>query len=291
MDAHSLLVIYFDWTRRFVPPVLWAVHRSQALNNNSYLTDPNYQSAFDHIVAALHVGGDIGPHLSRGIMIGYESPTRLAHEAAQSTTSAMKAKKVKTKTRRDLDLMLNDWGLHHLHLSVNKEKDGWVTRTGPVLFAVFKPNQAYLIDIRPHGSWYHEDLIRIIVEEWPDAGIVGELKGISVPGMSTVQRKEHREDYRVTAIVIDGRTYVPLISLMSSGHSEQSLDTADAIFRIMKPVEQQLRTSPTRINEILVSRGLTPPQDLDIHFAFFPEGGFGIVERKTGEQFSFPLPE
>lgn len=288
MAAHALLVFYFDWTRRFVTPTPRRVHRSAALDANSDATAPLYKPALDHIIASLEAGTDIGPHLSKGIMTGYESPTRLAQSAPQSS-SASATGRSKRETRRDLDLLLNDWGIHHLHLSTQMEPGGWVTRTGPVLFVPFKPQDAYLIDIAPHGSWYDEDFIRIIVSEWPDADIVREASRITVPTLSTEQRKGLRDHYFVTPVVIDGRTYFPAVTLMTSGHSEENVDATDAVFRVMKPIEAQLRASPGYIAEMLTAREVTPPSGPDVHFEFFPDGGCGIVERKTGTRFPFPL--
>ena len=39
--------------------------------------------------------------------------------------------------RPDLDLLLNNWGVHHLHISSIVEPDGFVKRDGPLLFVSF----------------------------------------------------------------------------------------------------------------------------------------------------------
>ncbi len=278
----------FCFTKLYQPKVATpGCHRSAAFDANPDATNPLYKPALDHIIASLEAGGDIGPHLSKGIMTGYESPTRLPQSPVQS--NAHESGRKKRKTRRDLDLLLNDWSIYHLHLSTEAMKGGWIKRTDLLLFAVIKPQDAYLIDIAPHGSWYEENFIRIIASTWPDAGIVGELRGFTVPTLSTEQREEHRENYRVAGIPVDGKLYSPMVSLMASGHSEQSVDDADAVFGAMKPVEAHLRDAPERIVEMLTARGVVPPSEPDIHFEFFLEGGYGVVERKTGTRFPLPL--
>ena len=83
------------------------------------------------------------------------------------------------KTRRDLDLLIADWGIHHLHLS--PERDG--RRTGDLLFAVFRPDDAYLLQILPHGNWAELSLLETIVRNWPDGALInGALRGgLSLP--------------------------------------------------------------------------------------------------------------
>lgn len=49
-------------------------------------------------------------------------------------------------------LTLYDWGIHHLYLGETFSAPGYVKRTGPVLFAVFRKNDVYFIDIIDHLS-------------------------------------------------------------------------------------------------------------------------------------------
>jgi hypothetical protein len=45
--------------------------------------------------------------------------------------------------------MLNDWGIHHLHLGTKISKNtGFVERTGPLLFVKFEKNVAYFIGVK-----------------------------------------------------------------------------------------------------------------------------------------------
>jgi hypothetical protein len=67
------------------------------------------------------------------------------------------------------DMLLNDWGIHHLHLGTKVEDDGFVERTGPVLFARFTPDTAYMIAVLKHGSWSCQDFVRVLHRNWPDS--------------------------------------------------------------------------------------------------------------------------
>lgn len=67
-----------------------------------------------------------------------------------------------------LDGLLYDWGIHHLHLGLKLETTGFVERTGPVLFAVFRPNDVYFVDVRDHEGWSDKELLEIINRNWPE---------------------------------------------------------------------------------------------------------------------------
>jgi hypothetical protein len=74
--------------------------------------------------------------------------------------------------------MLNDWGVHHLHISTQSEPNGFVKRDGPLLFAVCKPQVAYLIDLMKHGDWTRVHVLEMLATEWSDEGVIYEVNGI-----------------------------------------------------------------------------------------------------------------
>jgi hypothetical protein len=75
---------------------------------------------------------------------------------------------------------MSDWGLHRVHLTTNVEKDGFVERTGDLLFCAFTEEDAYLIGIYPHGSWALRELVEILVREWPENAAVN----VSISGFT-----------------------------------------------------------------------------------------------------------
>ena len=68
--------------------------------------------------------------------------------------------------------MLYEWDVHHLHISSTIKSDGFVQRANPLLYAVFKPNDAYLIDILDHQSWTVDDVFEVMIDNWPDNNLV-----------------------------------------------------------------------------------------------------------------------
>lgn len=73
----------------------------------------------------------------------------------------------------DHDYLLNDWGMHHLHLNDKKNTtvDYFNQRSDLLLFAHVEIDKVYFIDIRPHNESYvfaQRDLLRSVRDNWPD---------------------------------------------------------------------------------------------------------------------------
>ncbi len=271
-DAHDLFMIYINWTSRQVAPRPRLVHLSYVLKSNPLFFAAEYRPALDEIVSKLRRGEDITPNLSRGIKTAYESQK--------------KAKRLPLRKRRDLDLLLNDWGVHHLHLSTEIELDGFVKRTGPLLFAIFRPNDAYLIDLVDHGGWTREQVIRTIANEWPEAGIVYQLNG--VVGLSCVVSDADRIRLRNAGIncfcEFDGKVFAPAGGLTAAGTSVRSIVLVDTIFDFLDQLSDKLECKQSFLSKLMEMRGLTLPESPDLHFIFFPDGSYGVVETQTGFQ-------
>jgi hypothetical protein len=84
------------------------------------------------------------------------------------------------------DLMFYDWGIFHFHLGTNPhpKRQGFVERTGDLLFAIAHSQTArmYLIDIHPHeGGFTNQDLLRILEENWPEILDPYTTRGVGLP--------------------------------------------------------------------------------------------------------------
>ena len=74
------------------------------------------------------------------------------------------------------DLLLNDWGIHHLHLGTKVCADGFVNRTGQLLYVCFSDTidfygsgdiGAYFIGVMDHHTFTAQALIQILYDNWP----------------------------------------------------------------------------------------------------------------------------
>lgn len=202
MQLHRLLLTYGNWRSRYVHAHPRTAHLSSKLQASAELIE--YKAAVDSIVAAINSGDDLTPHLSRGIKTAYvpeaERDKRLHRQG-------------------DLDLLISDWGLHHLHLTTEMESDGFVKRTGDLLFAAFSDDGAYLIGIYPHGSWALKELIEILMREWPGNPVVmPSMSGVTLA--RPVSEKEHLELRKggvATSVEVDGTVVMPALGMTTAG--------------------------------------------------------------------------
>lgn len=198
----DLLIAYGNWRSRWVPAHPRAVHWSSKLRSS--LHTASHQVALNAISAAAQAGDDLTPYLSRSINNAY---------VPQAKRSA------RLDHRSDLDLLMSDWGLHHLHLSTKLCSNGLMERTGDLLFAAFTHDDAYLIGIFPHGSWTQKELIEVLVREWPNDSVVATLKG-GLTLASHVNEHDHQElrNAGVTTLMeVDGTIVMPGQGMTTAG--------------------------------------------------------------------------
>lgn len=131
-DHEKIKIKYFNFTKRLVPSI-----PRQVLKSNVFTCPPELQSGLQLLENKITSGDNLFPNLSKQIInLDYN------------------------------DSLLNDWGIHHLHLGASIESDGFIQRTGPVLFARFDNTKAYFINVMPHGSWTNQQIIKVLHNNW-----------------------------------------------------------------------------------------------------------------------------
>lgn len=131
-SPEAVVHTFLNLTKRLVRPIPRTVLRAQTFSCSAELA-----AGLVEVERKITAGEDLSPHLSRQL----RSPSFN-------------------------DALLNDWGIHHVHLGTTVDSDGFVTRTGPVLFARFDDTNAYLIDVLPHGSWSLQRLVKELHDNW-----------------------------------------------------------------------------------------------------------------------------
>ena len=114
------------------------------------------------------------------------------------------------------DGLLWDFGMHHLHLSMEVTESGFVERSDYLLFVIVTDETAYFVDVRPHRDpkglvWVRQNLLKIMQSNWPELIEPNVLKGI-LPGtpVSDEERKALRKSNMVCGMEMDGAVAVPL---------------------------------------------------------------------------------
>lgn len=143
-ENEKIVYVYLNLLKRLVSPEPRVIKKS-----NIFECPKEYIEALTEIENVITKGGDLTPYLSRLLR------------------------------KQDYnDPLLNHWEIHHVHLSTNIENDGFVTRTGPLLYVRFDNENAYFINIYPHGSWCLQDMVATIHKNWPESIEQYLLKGI-----------------------------------------------------------------------------------------------------------------
>jgi len=116
--------------------------------------------------------------------------------------------------RRDRDLLLASWGIHHLHLSAEPFRNGFNRRTGDLLFVAFRERDAYILGVfqhLEHENWAAEEIFAVMARNWPHAGLVSASR--STIGLSQEYSDEARLKLREAglniSLLVDGKVYSP----------------------------------------------------------------------------------
>lgn len=132
-SPEKIKIKFFNFKKRLVPPILRNI-----LKSKEFSCPADLEVGLKIVEKKIVKGENLFPHLSRQL-------TNLDYN----------------------DSLLNDWGIYHLHLGTVLENDGFIKRTGPVLFARFDNQNAYLINVMTHGSWTKQEMIRVLHDNWP----------------------------------------------------------------------------------------------------------------------------
>lgn len=224
----DLLLVYGNWRSRFI----WArprrVHLSEDLNSGTGKVK-EHGTALAGIVQSIQNGAGLTNYLSRGVKTAYV-PT-------------VDRRGANLARRRDLDLLIADWRIHHLHLGQSVEFDGFVARTDDLLFAHFADEDAYLIGIYPHGSWALKELLEVLVRDFAGAGLLAKMRGFGLTSQPTEQ--EHlqlRKSGVLQPVEIDGALYFALGGITTAGTPGHVTQRVDRIMRLLHDLRKSLET-------------------------------------------------
>jgi hypothetical protein len=183
--------------------------------------------------------------------------------------------------RPDLDLMLNDWGVHHLHFSSTVEADGFVKRDGPLLFVSFMPHAAYLIDIMTHRDFVRDHVLEILASEWPNEGVIHEIKNAPLGSPITEsQRANLRGNHYNAAFSFGGNVFTPRGLMMADGTTMTAWLFSLNVRNKIAKFEKALTANPRCLLSDFERSGLAFPDRPEFEFAI-REDGPGIMETKT----------
>lgn len=210
----KVLRTYLNWSERQVPPTPRAVEYAPSFVSTAKYNE--HREVLAIIEKKIRVGESISAYLSR-----------------------------KNEKLREKDRLLGEWGFHHLHLSRTPTAPGTAGRTDDLLFVAFTPHRAAIIGIWPHKQWTRKVIAKTFIRAWPENGLFHRSK--TIVGLERrVSAEDHASlrDAGITIILwIDGSAWLPP-SLMTSGHSMRSIETAMAIERRIASVRKSVAKQP-----------------------------------------------
>jgi len=161
------------------------------------------------------------------------------------------------------DQLLNDWGIHHLHLgnTPDKKRPQFVERTIALLFAYVTEDKFFLIAVGKHGDWCERRLVEILHNNWPEQIEKFRIIGINAaPPLSEAQLKNIRNKHVNASIEFpDGSVYAPFGGgVMSSGISTNIIFNHDKQHWVFRDLEKNI----SKIVEEVRQKGIELEGDL-----------------------------
>ncbi|MGE6599890.1 hypothetical protein [Bacillus proteolyticus] len=233
-DQEDISLQYFNLLRRRIS----AVPR-KILIAKEFMCPSELQLGFNKVKEKIEQGIDLLPHLSRKIVdLDYD------------------------------DDLLNDWDVYHLHLGTILEADGFVKRTGPVLFVRFDEQNAYFINVMGHGNWTNQDIIRIIHRNWPKSIESYRLTGVIGLNKSVTDKdiKALRSAHILSCIEPEeGVVYGPLgMGLTTAGIGVKVIQESDHYAMLMRKYEKFIKENINELTKAIKDKGV----DLDKKLSF-----------------------
>lgn len=218
--ADEVSFSYFNYLKRIVRP-----GPREILYASGFSCPSAMQTGLEIVVQKIVDGTDITPHLSTKIRDRYYD-----------------------------DDLLNDWGIYHVHLGTTVTANGFVNRTGPLLFARFDSEKAYFINVMPHGSWTKQEMLRCVHDNWPDSIKQYRINALDVERGFSDDEVGALSRGHVSAItkVAEGVIYSPLGGgITTSGLSAQVVFESDYYMKRMRLFEKALYDKVLEIEQLL----------------------------------------
>lgn len=193
------------------------------------------------------------------------------------------------------DLLLNDWGIHHLHLGASYVEGRFVERTEHVLFVIATDEALFKLDVLAHQPtpWTCKRLISIIHCNWPE--LIAACRIVDAVGVESIPSEREAGALRKAGInsmlqMEDGTIYVPPGgALTTSGQSVDVVQNSNRLFRLVDRLERYVRQhGPAHVARPSFAQ---PTHNIELHFRLrrIQSESVTILEQNTGARFTLPI--
>ncbi len=222
-DTSYLLERYFRAMAKMIAPRPRRVHYSAELRAKLGTLEERYRQPLATIEVRFEAGGDLTEFLST-LASNVDKP----------------------------DAMLNDFGIHHLHLGDKRSsKAKRVKRSDRLLMVWVGVDDAHLIDIRPHpeqrdiddNGWSHQEYLDVIERNWPHLLDPYEVPGVSGASISNSGRRAlQRKNANVVTQVGNRAIAPPGGGMTASGANLKHVVMVMKLLRLIEWVQQVIET-------------------------------------------------
>jgi hypothetical protein len=210
-NAEEVCIKYFNIAKRRVQPQPRRIVFSQ-----EFTCPANLQPGLDELRKKSETGENLKPHQSKSLT-NYEYD----------------------------DSLLNDWGIQHFHLGITAGSDGFVERTGPLLFARVTDDVIYCINVLAHGAWSKQEMVAILHKNWPETITRFRVKEIAPEILTDENIRRLRKGNVNAFVVMEDRTIYVSIGggLTASGKGLEVILACDQVKRLCRLMEERVRTT------------------------------------------------
>lgn len=259
MRIDYLLIIYHNWRNRNVYPRQRRVHISSKLLSNKFLNQ--YFSSFLSILNDCEIGSDLSGYFPKKYRKIYDRNSEI---------------KTGRHQRDHLDLLLNDYGIHHFHFL----KDGKVLHVKELLFLIVTFNDMFFLDIAGH-EFSGIELARVAIQSWPEIPLFNRIEGIHPPKSALNPSEVHqlRDAGMSHFIKINESLYAPNPSiggLTGAGTSFPATRWANLVLRVIREFEGNVHSRPDLLRRAFAEVGEAVPVTIRMHFHILEPFGVGI---------------
>ena len=200
VDKERALFQYFNTDKRFIRCTPRKVYRSK-----EFTCPEGYEKALENFVAKVERGENLTPFLSTTV-----------------------------KDASFNDGLLNDWNIHHFHLTNRFNEDGTAKRSDYEIFAYVTDTDMYMIQVYLHKdqlNYWHKEMIAIIYSNWPELIEKYRLKDVrcTTERLDDEGHKAIRNSHITTPIELDENRVFARIGggYTADGSSAEAMRLAD----------------------------------------------------------------
>ena len=178
------------------------------------------------------------------------------------------------------DGLLWDYAMHHLHLSRNSGKEGFVERSDWLLYAIVGDEDAFFVDVRPHTDperlqWVRQDLLIIVHSNWPELTASREMQVVKGDTVTDTEKWELRRKNVNLVHQVGGLAIAPLgFGTMADGHSSVCRFLADKLLYELEQQQRSLDGQTEELRALFSASDMT--EDAQLEFRLVRQGDLNV---------------